>query len=430
MPEFGKAALSLITDIPKRPTLIAAIGDSRFNNSISFPTNGVAWSNRGILSWFNFLSKQKFLIPLGYNKAISGYTTTQILGLVPSVLALNPKPRYCLVLGGTNDNPMDLTILQNNFKSIVTQLLAGGVTPIFLIDLPRSTSAWTANNKKVHISFNHWLRTWCLSNGFILVDPYRDISNQSDGEPVTGTTVDGIHHSCNGGYLIGKKIADTLAALFPTPTSDTGVASVIDVYDATYNSYGNLLGTQGLMLGTTGTNYDANSSGTVATGWINRVISGTGTSVASKENPRADGGMGDAQVLALSATTLMTTRFYQSAYSVGWSIGDKVYAEADIEIVNGANKLDYFHMNLFGFNLGGGTTTYQSLAFKGDTTSAYPMPSTGVSGRMRTMPFTIPTNTTELRVWFEGQIEAGGSATVKVSNVSIRKVYADDGIVI
>jgi lysophospholipase L1-like esterase len=411
--------------------LIAAIGDSRLANSLS---SGIHWTHDGILTWFMFYANQKYNLPASYNLAVSSYTTAQILGLVPSVLALNPKPRYCIVNGGTNSIAADvpITTIKSNFMAIADQLIAGGVIPVFLVDSPRALSTWGTTYSKTHQQLNHWLRRWCRDNGYALVDPYNQLISQTTGDPLTGYTVDGIHQSARGASIIGKELASVFDAIAPAPRWSSRMESINDVFDATYNPTGNLLSI-GLLQGTAGSNNGTGASGSVSTGWQNRVVSGTATSVASKENPRSDGLMGDKQILTVSASATALIRFSpESSIATGagtYVTGDKLIGEVDIEVQSGSASLNYVNLTLFEIN-GSSATLGQSVAFKGATVAAHPLPSTAFTGRLRTVPFISQSGTASLLFRIEMEVASGGSAVVKIGNATIRKVLSGDNTIL
>ena len=290
---------------------------------------------------------------------------------------------------------------------------------MFFTDFPRTTASWSSDYQKADIRLNNWMRRWCRDSGYILVDPYARCISQSTGEPLSGTVYDGIHDACFGGYTKGKALADALQSFLPK--SDSRMQTPLDVYDATYNPSGNIIGAVGMMQGTGGTNDGTGASGTVPAGWTNRIVTGTGTAVASKESPRNDGFPGDKMVVVYSATTAMDTRIYPSATITNWSIGDNVVAEMDLEFLAGSSGIDYINCYLAALD-SGYRTTAESTAFKGAITQAYPLPNVAFSGRLRTVPFVIPLNTTYLNLRIEGKLEAGGSGTIKIGNVTIRKI--------
>lgn len=416
--------------------LIAAIGDSRMANSVQKQSTSplrVHWSNQGILTWFMFLTHQKFNLPYNYNFAVSGNTTTQILATVPSVLALNPKPKYCIVLGGTNDiGGIPIATTKSNLIAIAEQLIAGGVTPIFISDIPRLTSTWSSTYAKLHQNLNNWLRRWCRDNGFALADAYNKMIIPSTGEPLSGYFIDGIHQTSLASHVIGNELKNVFNSIGAEPRWDSRMQSVLDVYDSVNNPTGNIFGSIGLLLGTSGTNTGSGASGTVATGWNNRVISGTCTSVASKESPRVDGVMGDAQILTISATTASVIRFSNiTPISVGastYSPGDKIYGEVDIEVQAGSVGLQYTDLMFFEID-GGSATLSSSQGFKSvDSTMTYP--TSLLQGRIRTVPFVAEAGSSQIIFRIEIGLLAGGSATIKIGNAVIRKVIPGDYTII
>ena len=429
------------------PTILcSAIGDSRLANSFQ-NVDVSGWtrnyrSNQGAITWLSFLTNQRINLPINYDLAVSGTGTAAIRASVAGVLALSPRPAICIINGGTNDFAVESTLARaqlalSNIQAAALELSANGILPIIEVDTPRSTASWSANAGIVSATYNQLLRDWCRASGTLLVD-YESQYIQNDGEPVAAYNVaDGIHQSCTGGVIRALKYAELMNTFLPRYEGNS--ISVRDAFNATLNPKGNLIANISLMTGTGGTNMGTGASGTVSTGWLNRVISGTMTAVASKESPRTDGILGDRLVITMSATTASEHRLspINNPITTGnYPAGTQVYAEFDVEITALSGVVDYIRLVLSDFD---GTTEGSRSYDMKDVfgTGLNPLPlvplvaNTGVGnfattlkGTMRTELITIGQAFTSIQLIYrlETKMAAGAAATIKVGHATIKAI--------
>jgi hypothetical protein len=446
--DLATAVNGLLGQPSQRGVLCAAIGDSRLANSFQNQDTG-GWTrnygtNQGVIGWLSFFLNQRINLPYNYDLAVSGTGCAAIRASVANVLLLNPKPSICLINGGTNDFSIVATLARaeqafNDISAAAEELKKNCIVPVIEIDMPRSNSSagWSANASTVSSVFNQFLREWCRSTGVLLVD-YESQYIQIDGEPVVAYNVaDGIHQSCSGAVIRALKYASVMEPLLPEFTTNTG--SVRDAFSVTLNPKGNLVASIGFMTGTGGANTGAGASGSVSTGWQNRVISGTMTAVASKESPRTDGKLGDRLVVALSATNASEYRLAPQNNPVttgNYVAGDEVYAECDLEITALAGTIDYIRLVLSDFD--GSTEGSRSYAMKDvfatglNPVPVVPLPNntgsgnaaTTLKGRLRTEPVIIGQTFTSIQLIYriEVKLAAGASCTFKFGDATIRAV--------
>lgn len=426
--------------------LCAAIGDSRLANS--FQNQDLSgWtrnyrSNQGAITWLSFLTNQRINLPVSYDLAVGGTGTTVIRASVSNVLALSPRPSVCFINGGTNDflfNP-DLELAEfafGNISQAALELAANGILPIIEIDTPRTTASWTATSSTVSAIFNQLLRDWCRSTGILLVD-YESQYIQNDGEPSVGYNVaDGIHQSCTGAVVRALKYAEVMNSFLPAYVENS--RSVRDAFAVTLNPEGNLISSISLMTGTGGTNTGTGASGSVSTGWTNRVISGTMTAVASKESPRADGILGDRLIITATATTASEYRLSPTNNPVttgNYPFGTQCYGQFDVEITSLSGVIDYIRLVVSDFD--GSTEGSRSYDMKDVfATGLNPLPlvplptNTGVGniattlkGTMKTELITVGQNLASIQLIFriEAKMAAGSAFVMKVGSAVIKQV--------
>ena len=428
-----------------KPLLCAAIGDSRFANSVQNQSTATVrrynWANQGSLFWLNFLTFQVLEFPIENDLAVSGQTTAQIAASVDNVLAFPVLPQMCFINGGTNSfgaNPTSQQVLDSfaDITGAAEKLLSFGITPVVEIDTPRTVASWSAAAQKCSISYNQKLRSWAKARGIRLAD-HESAYLQISGEPATGYSVaDGIHQSCTGAVVRAYALKTAISDIIETAV--VGTLHPLDVYYSSLNAGGNLL-TNGLMTGTTGTNSGTGASGVVPSSWTNSVSSGTGTAVASKETPRADGLLGDRVQIVLTATAAMTHRFAPTttlSVPSGVVAGDKIVGEIDVEITSLSGVVDYLRLNIFDFdgsNLGSSSVAGKDVF----TTGLNPLPvvplanatgqgnlATTLKGRLRTSEIVMGQGITSTQIIYrlETGMVAGSALTYKAGGASMRKV--------
>jgi lysophospholipase L1-like esterase len=183
---------------------------------------------RSYLTQALLLLRQRFVV---LNMAgVGGDTTALMLARITTdVLAY--QPGYCIVQGGGNDVTTAVSSATTiaNLTTIYQTLLGAGITPIATTLTP-TTSADTASEKANLYTINNWIRQYAQATpGMILCDWYPYIADPSTGDPATSMTVDGIHPSQQGAYLLGLALYNTLNSLtylddpLPFSNAETGI---------------------------------------------------------------------------------------------------------------------------------------------------------------------------------------------------------------
>jgi hypothetical protein len=97
-----------------------------------------------------------------------------------------------------------------------------------------------AEKEKIYNQVNEYLRDKAvMTPGVILIDPEAYFTDPATGKLRTDFTPDGTHNSPLAGYWEGQAYEERLSGLV-VPTSQA-FFNILDLYDATYNPYGNLL---------------------------------------------------------------------------------------------------------------------------------------------------------------------------------------------
>jgi lysophospholipase L1-like esterase len=222
----GAAVVVTATDIvgALRPSAnsIALIGDSRQAQNGGYPIGPdspgfAAYDDRGVWTWLIPMLGQRLKI-VG-NWAVGGLTTAQVLAAIGPPLAAHPG--YVADNSGINDllTTVPLATIKANKTAIVNAILAAGATPILETIFASSSLNTTAKQTDRH-RLNNWLRAYAQNNpGVILLDHERAVTDPATGNPLAGTTWDGLHQTQKGATLMAAAAAPILAArIQPTHT--------------------------------------------------------------------------------------------------------------------------------------------------------------------------------------------------------------------
>lgn len=411
------------------PAIIGIIGDSRAAQS--YVSSGVAPSSTlrsppfGPVGWACFLSQGRIRSGSSYNRAVSGSLVSDLMGQLERLMAVTPRCTHVFILTGTNtfvaDGKGDQAWAQ--LSAVLTAIRTNGMQAIVCLDLPRTADAsWTAARYRNSWYYNQLVRRFAVQQGAQVIDAARYIADpaSSTGNPLPNYTYDGIHPATNAAYFIGKELNDAVLSRLLTPALP-GFTSRADTFDATNNPLGNCT-PFGLFTGTSGRNVSSAgaASGSVADGWHNRTLTGTGTADASLV-ARTDKSGNWQQVVYTSGSGVSTYRFgIDSALLRGsdYPSSGSLVLECDLDVSSGSGIEE---MGIAIHNFDGASTLLQGSQAFGSTMIAstyYPMPS-AFSGRVRTDVLPINESAPQLLIRFECRINTG-AATVRIGNLELR----------
>lgn len=407
--------------------VLATLGDSRPAGGFTSASGFLNKVPVGAASWIEPISGGRVSLPSANNCAVSGAKFSDVLATqLPNLLALTNRPTHAIILAGTNDiaGGVAQVMIKTNILAIWEVLRAARIQAVQICDLPRTNASWSTANQQASQELNAWMRTYGPANGAVIIDPAPLIADpaNSNGDPLTGYyQSDGIHPAARAAYQVGLALWQQYFSLLPL-AGYSRPATLADAYNSTNNPRGNLLPSAGLFTGTGGSSNGTGASGTVATGWQNRVISGTMTAVAVSPAARADiGGAGNWQEIGISVTSAGVYRLEPSATITGQSAGDTVVGEIDLSWTGAANML-YCQLNVFDI---GGASGNGAIAFKNPGLSTLYLPaSSGGTIRLITDPFVITTGNTGIAFRTEAGFDNSGTCTLKAGQASLRKVIA------
>jgi lysophospholipase L1-like esterase len=337
---------------------IAMIGDSitdQNSRNIRPPTANPsrAWFTDGFMTWARAKTRQRIIADPDGDFGVSGNTIGQMLARVGDVIAY--RPSHCIVLGGTNDFPAtSYEQSRLDWENLIGALQGANICPI-IMPPPPSTGILTDANTRKQSRFTNHIREYSRNNrGQYYVDYLSRVTDQTNAlSPALANMLkaDGTHPAALCAYNMGDELATLLNAISPEYQSD--FSSAVDYYHATDNPGGNLLysGTtnRGLLAGTGGTQTADGGltyAGALAAGWtFIRSGSSTCTVTLTKEDPRTDSerASGARQLIEIAASSggdadeVYNLRIVPPIADI--AIGDTVYAEVGIEIINAPSNM-------------------------------------------------------------------------------------------
>lgn len=396
----------------RRAATIAALGDSFTAQNGPpggyGPTAGAQWyPGNGWLDWaITFLHKR--VIRRGIF-GVGGNTTAQILARVGDVIALNPRPTYCVVQGGTNDTnlnvPAETTIA--NQKATCEALIEAGITPI-LVSVPPVPYVSAGQLASVSAVLS-WQKTYARETPGLIYCDWRRYIAKPDGTWRTGFSDDAIHPNSVGCSRMGWALAETLKPL---------IAKVDTL--STQNNDPKLVNENPMMVGTAGT-LGAGVTGQAPDIWNIETWVGdsTVTAVSSVEEDALTGER--SWKVALTGGSVQLRR--QRNVGQGWAVGDKVYAECEFEFDSGQPFSNIDKVNLQVDVVQGASGTTQDPNAPSSDAANSPAASF-MSGVFRTPVLTVPEGATVMSAKFIVRRKAGSTpaATFRVRRFAWRKV--------
>jgi lysophospholipase L1-like esterase len=250
--------------------LLAVLGDSITaagnSSSATLQTTG----QNGYSAWLQILSNGRCYIPPSYNKGVIGETTTAIASRVSQITSLSPKPRACIVMGGTNNATGSVTIAQGktDLAAIAGALIDANIIPIFMSPPPidDSQAGGTPQNVRDHLHelANHMRYLADTVDGIHFIDANRKLITINDGKPISGYLYDGKHPGNYAARLMGDAATAVINTIYPprsiVKSNNNDLASTTNTRGA-LNSNPALTANPGSAF--SGTNY----SGTVPDSW-------------------------------------------------------------------------------------------------------------------------------------------------------------------
>jgi lysophospholipase L1-like esterase len=300
---------------------------------------GLATSSVGITAWAEVMATGRIRIPNSYSLGVNGAIISQMISTqLPQLAALNPKPALCFLHFFGNDMAgvgtiSDIRTVVANGIALVDAVRSLNITPVvFTCQTQSAYSALQFNGMAMaHQALREALST---RSGVVLVD-VTDLLFDPAGATYQTTAsllADGVHFNANGCAIVGKRAVDALTAQGLLPSFNITCRSAADLYGSTDNPLGNLLG-NGMLTGT-----QADTTGSIATGWALSATTG-GAVITSSKQTAANGLPSQRFVMSGSYTgATITPVFFRDIGSPGsLVVGDTLEGTGIISVAGAQN---------------------------------------------------------------------------------------------
>lgn len=332
---------------------VVLLGDSITANEFGW---GAAYRYRyanGIFNWANVRLGQRFKV---LNIAgIGGNNAWQMADRFQrDVLAYGPAN---VIIGGpTNDIGTDVsaTVTKARLREMWSMAEANGIRVCQRTILPRETggSGLTQAQRNRLMAMNDWIREQMyVGTDRVLLDsvPYMQDAANANGNPQTSFCYDSpqLHPAPLGAMWAAE--ADVAAFQYLIAPTNRLKHSQGDVYDATDNPTGNMLGSDGAMQ-TLDTLTGTGLAGSKPTTWTGQRVAGNGTMTGSAV-ARTDGVHGNWFRMSIASATAATEQYQlrknlsgPTASGTTYAIGDTVEAEAELRITQSGSTPYVLHV--------------------------------------------------------------------------------------
>jgi len=188
------------------------LSDLRGGNRVIGLGDSITESGSGYWRLSTIFSNSRLLY--AGNAGVGGEYADAILARVDSdVLALTPRPDYCIVLSGTNsiaDSAFTPAGVAQTVEDTWRRLRGSGVQPIACTIPPRNA----VDPARVQ-TLNRLLSYRAERLGLPVLDFYRLLVDPSTGDYLSSYTSDGTHPTIAGYRVMGQLVADQIAPFLP-----------------------------------------------------------------------------------------------------------------------------------------------------------------------------------------------------------------------
>lgn len=182
---------------------IVIVGDSLSKGDDGQSYKGLA----NIKDWLTFFTR--------YNIKDNGVWGNTLDGVISNLKTevLDLKPKYCIILCGTNDisNGVGTNTMIVKTRTIMETLLLNNITPIFISIPPRNDN--TSYNQKIR-EFNNKLEYQCIRRNCYFIDVYTHLcKDDGSAKDYLLRTTDNLHWTSYGAYECAKIVKDYIPPL-------------------------------------------------------------------------------------------------------------------------------------------------------------------------------------------------------------------------
>ena len=357
----------------------------------------------GPVSCLNALAGWPWLYTDNDNFSSDGGTLLTVISNLPAVLAGGYS--ICFVQGCHNDfiSGHGLNAGANNvashYKYIINILLSNNILPVIILGPPNNYNLGSKyvtleQLRKLNLAANAWKRHYCQHIGEFQsgIGLHRCRICRTGAGLGTKMTADGAHPSPLAYFQAAKQGLIDLAHIIPPPiNSGLLQTTVADVYDATFNPFGNLLRGGGLFWSGGGA-VNSGAIGTVARNYTFQKTNGLGSGGTRTASLMASSdGIGQWQELSFRGTAT------EASLNEEWTLFQfitqgSLYVPGDV--IEGAVEFSVGTNSPFnGFGIQVIEQNKDGSRVRNETNWQAPtgyIATTAWSGVMRTAPITVP----------------------------------------
>lgn len=394
----------------RTPNRFGLYGDSRM--VVSMPLNT---THRSFVNQANVMMNQAMNIVV--NAAAGGQDTTALAARIDADL-LSFHLTDVILLAGTNDisNGSGASVAIANLTAMYDQILARGIRLFACLEYPANSVYTDATKREALHRINQAIRDYAATHPqVIVVDLFSRLidATSATGDQITNASYDGIHLSILGARACALELVSKVGVFYPTQRKIR--TSLTDLISATYPN-GNLV-TNGLLVGTAGTESGTGMSGDTADNWVIQLEAGTATCVGSKV-ARTDGYQGAIQRLTISASANDTRVRLRQIFDLPAQVqaGDfvEIFAEIDVNTIVG--QVDAVQIY----------AQWRTVADAVIRTDAFPAAGTdafqAIAGTLWSGVLEVPATAHDIVIGVRAQLDNGASCVVDVKGYEARKV--------
>ena len=404
------------------PRKLVVFGDSFVGNGDALRNGSITSELQGnFVTALNILTGYRFNRQPGVNYGVAGDSTLQMRERLGAVIAA--KPDIVVMSCGTNDaNGHSPALAARILKSMIHDLNQNGALCLWpgIIPRPGNAGVGAFDSKAVltALNINQLMRGHADENSgvvyFDMDEVCTDLTQASWAAKNGLLSADGVHLSVPGGFVYAAPIATYLNRLAPPANMSHSTQS--DVYDAHFNTTGNLL-PNGSMQGCVSINGVSGWSGTVPSAVS--LAGAPGVSAVASLVTLPDGRRGvqvafSGTVSRSEAIVLLQTVADPRVINAGDTLQGECYVGTAAPLGNVGSLDCYLTTNEDGHN-------YYQIAANSD--GATPIPAAGYSGIIRTPMRTtiaVPARVSlATRISF---VPGKVSGTVVVASQNLRKI--------
>lgn len=430
----AEAAAAVATELLPPGVECAIWGDSRLAQGFLSGT-ATTRSARGLPFWIQALTKGAVRFPADLNFAVAGQTTQGLIDGGQLAACAASRAAIVLVCVGTNDAATDgsAAATRASYLTAAMAFKAAGKAVIWIAETPRGNTFYTpdlrltANQLLAHNGMRDWILRVLpsLSPKFVAVDIYPAIADLASAtgdvlldDAFGRVTRDGLHPAMSGAYSIALQCLPAFQKLVAPSTGVVCLKS--DLYNATHNPYGNLIG-NGRMEGSAGTK-PSGWTGDLADNWAGIETGMSGGTWSTRAFSKVANDRGDWQQIDIEGTSNSTgtqlVHIYRRLTLGNVAAGDVLegYGEFEFDSSQG----------LKGWGLSvviGGVNT---RADDGMGSGGYGnFPAAAVQGSWFTPPIVVPASGItyiELRASCEVQVSSTIDIAVRCKDMVLKKV--------